>query len=106
MSNRQAVYVIIFSVVEERDCQLQQVVGPLEVSAPSIEISFQVKYWLNTVSLRHSRFNRLLLVGTKIDLVSGDLDDALERCRCLPCFGHNHLSFCSECRVMMNVLQK
>lgn len=42
----------------------------------------QVKYWLNIVSLRCSSFNRLLLIGTKIDLVSEDLDDYLARLRC------------------------
>ena len=44
--------------------------------------SHQVKYWLNTVSLRRSKFIRLLLIGTKIDLIASDRDTVLDRCRC------------------------
>jgi hypothetical protein len=49
--------------------------------------SHQVKYWLNTVSLRRSKFIRLLLIGTKIDLITSDRESVLDRCRC--CYTSN-----------------
>jgi len=52
MSSRQAVYVIVFSV--------------MELDASQVE---QVRYWLNTILERHSKYNRIILVGTKIDML-------------------------------------
>jgi GTPase SAR1 family protein len=58
MSHRQAVYVIVFSVVEERESRMNQ-----------------VAYWLRTVVAKGiSEHVRFLLIGTKVDLIEGGLD--------------------------------
>ena len=52
MSSKQAVFVIIFSVMEDRASQCQQ-----------------VSYWLKTVLSRSPKHVRILIVGTKIDCI-------------------------------------
>lgn len=54
-SNRQAVYVIVFNVMEDRESQINQ-----------------VSFWLRTVAVRVSEYVRFLIVGTKIDLIKGE----------------------------------
>ncbi len=63
MSHRQAVYVIIFSVAEERESQMNQ-----------------VSYWLRTVVAKGvSQHVRFLLVGTKVDLIEDGWDSVVEK---------------------------
>ena len=57
MSSRQAVYVIVFSVIEDAASQVEQ-----------------VRYWLNTILERHSKYNRIIVVGTKIDTLDSHLE--------------------------------
>jgi hypothetical protein len=52
MSNRQAVYVIIFSAVDDREAQ-----------------AHQVAYWLRTVLTRDMSCVRIVVVGTKLDKI-------------------------------------
>ena len=52
LSTRQAVYVIIYSVMDDRDSQVHQ-----------------VAYWLRTVSTRASQHVRFIIVGTKVDQI-------------------------------------
>ncbi len=52
MSSRQAVYVIVFSVMEDRESRINQ-----------------VSYWLRTVATRASAYVRFLIVGTKVDMI-------------------------------------
>ena len=61
MSNRQAVYVIIFSAVDDREAQVHQ-----------------VTYWLRTVLTRDVSCVRIVIVGTKIDKIKGDLSQELK----------------------------
>jgi GTPase SAR1 family protein len=56
MSSRQAVYVIVFSVADHASSQADQ-----------------VRYWLNTILARHSMHNRIMVVGTKIDVIDTQL---------------------------------
>jgi GTPase SAR1 family protein len=56
MSSRQAVYIIVFSVVEPPSSQADQ-----------------VRYWLNTILERYSKHIRIIIVGTKIDLLDTQL---------------------------------
>jgi GTPase SAR1 family protein len=66
MSHRQAVYVIVFSVVEDRWSQMNQ-----------------VAYWLRTVAAKGvSEHVRFLLVGTKVDLIEGDWNSQEVRANC------------------------
>ena len=55
MSSKQAVFVIIFSVMEDRASQCQQ-----------------VSYWLKTVLSRSPKHVRILIVGTKVDFIDAD----------------------------------
>jgi len=79
LSARQAVYVIIFSVMEDRDSRMQQVacVRPdiLWIAAILHRVTFTNRYWLRTVATRASQHVRFLVVGTKVDLMTGSWQD-------------------------------
>jgi GTPase SAR1 family protein len=56
MSSRQAVYVIVFSVCDHPAAQQDQ-----------------VRYWLNTILARYSNQIRVIIVGTKVDILDSQL---------------------------------
>jgi GTPase SAR1 family protein len=65
MSHKQAVYVIVFSAVEERESRMNQ-----------------VAYWLRTVVANGvSEHVRFLLIGTKVDLIEEDWNSVKEKLR-------------------------
>jgi GTPase SAR1 family protein len=67
LSTRQAVYVIVFSVMEDRESQMNQ-----------------VAYWLRTVATRGaSEYVRFLMVGTKVDMIEGEWSDVEKKLQSL-----------------------